>query len=350
MEPQGYGVDLDRGSRKVTAVKCVRAAPQAGTLPDAWRDPYRPLKICPACERRFTAPDWLCPACAFEPPVRDGVRVLMPEIPDKAEGYDPDAFERLVELEHGSFWFEARNELIIWALERYFPHARSFLEIGCGTGFVLAGIKRARPGLELTGTDAFLEGLAVARSRLGDIEFEQVDATQIPYDGEFDVVGAFDVIEHLEDDEAALGGLHRALRPGGGAIITVPQHQWLWGPWDVIARHVRRYRRRELIAKARAAGFTVDRVTSFVSLLFPLMVAARLRRRHACGDADRSELRPAGLLNAILMRIMHVEAALIRRGIGLPAGGSLLLVARRNSARNGSPASRRSGWRNGRRR
>jgi SAM-dependent methyltransferase len=270
--------------------------------------------------------------------VRDGVRVLMPETPDKAEGYDPDAFERLAELEHGSFWFEARNELIIWALERYFPHAQSFLEIGCGTGFVLAGIKRARPGLELTGTDPFLEGLAVARSRLGDIEFEQVDATQIPYDGEFDVVGAFDVIEHLEDDEAALADLHRALRPGGGAIITVPQHQWLWGPWDVTARHVRRYGRRELIAKARAAGFTVDRVTSFVSLLFPLMVAARLRRRHA-GDADRSELRPPGLLNAMLMRIMQIEAALIRRGIRLPAGGSLLLVARRSSARNGSLAS-----------
>jgi SAM-dependent methyltransferase len=256
----------------------------------------------------------------------------MPEIPDKAEGYDPDAFERLAELEHGSFWFEARNELIIWALERYFPRARSFLEIGCGTGFVLAGIKGARPGLELTGTDPFLEGLAVARSRLGEIEFEQVDATWIPYEGEFDVVGAFDVIEHLKDDEAALGEIHRAVRPGGGAIITVPQHQWLSGPWDVAARHVRRYGRRELIARVRAAGFTVDRVTSFVSLLFPLMVAARLRGRRAGGDADRSELRPAGLLNAVLMRVMQGEAALIRRGIRFPAGGSLLLVARKEPA------------------
>ena len=268
--------------------------------------------------------------------MRDGVRVLMPDTPDKAAGYDPDLFERLIELEHGSFWFEARNELIIWALERYFPHARTFLEIGCGTGFVLAGIKRARPGLELTGTDPFLEGLALARSRLGHIEFEQLDATQIPYDREFDVVGAFDVIEHIADDKAALANLHRAVRPGGGAVITVPQHQWLWGPWDVTARHVRRYRRRELIAKVRAAGFTVDSVTSFVSLLFPVMVAARLRRRHAGGDADHSELRPARIVNGMLMRIMQVEAALIRRRVRLPAGGSLLLVARR------SPAPRRS--------
>ena len=264
--------------------------------------------------------------------MRDGVRVLIPEARRAVHGYDPRAFDELTEVESGSFWFEARNELVTWALERYFPHARNMIELGCGTGFVLAGIKEVRPELQLTGSDPFLQGLAVARSRLEGVELEQIDATRIPYEGEFDVAGAFDVIEHIEDDRAALRELHRALRPGGGAIITVPQHRWLWGQWDEAARHVRRYARRELVAKVRAAGFSVALATSFVSLLLPLMAASRLRRRYSGRERDRSELRPARPVNAALSRVMRMEATLIRRGCRLPAGGSLLVVARKSPA------------------
>ena len=288
------------------------------------------MKICPACERRFTDSAWRCPECGFDPPLRDGVRALIPEGSGEVDGYDPGAFDALTEVEPDSFWFEARNELVVWALERYFPQARNMIEVGCGTGFVLAGIKRARPALELTGSDPFLRGLAIARSRLDDVELEQIDATRIPYEAEFDVAGAFDVIEHLEDDQGALRELYRAVRPAGGAIVTVPQHRWLWGPWDEAARHVRRYARRELVAKVRGAGFSVALVTSFVSLLFPLMVVSRARRRFAGREGDRSDLRPAGPVNAALSRVMRMEAELIRRGRRLPVGGSLLVVARRS--------------------
>ena len=82
-----------------------------------------------------------------------------PDARDAAESYDAACFSRLALLEAGNFWFEARNRLLIWALRRYFATATSFLEIGCGTGFVLAGIQRALPALALPRTEIFSEDL-----------------------------------------------------------------------------------------------------------------------------------------------------------------------------------------------
>ena len=98
------------------------------------------------------------------------------------------------------------------------------------------------------------------------------------------MVGAFDVIEHISEDEEALAQLRRAVRPGGGVLVTVPQHPRLWSPADDYGEHKRRYRRRELVEKVSAAGLEIERITSFVSLLLPAMIASRfLDRRRAEG-------------------------------------------------------------------
>ena len=125
------------------------------------------------------------------------------------------------------------------------------------------------------------------------------------------------------------GQIRRALRPEGGLIALVPQHRWLWSEADVVARHVRRYTRRELLAKLRAAGFAPLATTSFVSLPLPLLIAARLRSRIAPRTFDlRREILPGPALNAALGRVLDLERALFLRGVRLPAGGSLLVVAR----------------------
>jgi SAM-dependent methyltransferase len=243
-------------------------------------------------------------------------------------GYDPAHFARLFELEEKSFWFRGRSDLINWALDRYFPTAGSFLEIGCGNGYVLDRIRRAHPEWRLVGAELFQEGLDLARRRLPqDVELRQLDAVRMPYSGSFDVVGAFDVLEHIGPDDEALAGIFRALRPGGGLVVTVPQHKWLWSDADVAARHVRRYTRDELIARLTAAGFTVERVTSFVSLLLPAMVASRLLGNG--GNDVEAELDVPTPVNHLGYATMRVEAALLRSGVGFPAGGSLLAVARR---------------------
>jgi SAM-dependent methyltransferase len=244
--------------------------------------------------------------------------------------FEPGAFARLAAAEASCFWFQGRNELIVWALRRYAPEARSFLEVGCGTGFVLAGVHEAFPALQLVGGEYYEEGLEFARRRLPGAELVQLDARELPYDQEFDAVGSFDVIEHIPEDELALARMHRSLRPGGTLVLTVPQHPWLWSKMDENAHHQRRYRRRELVEKVGRAGFEIERVTSFVSLLLPAMVASRFLERVRKRNYDpAAELSPPKVLDRPMRAVLKAETAMIRKGISFPAGGSLLLVARR---------------------
>ena len=235
-------------------------------------------------------------------------------------GYDPSRFEALAAVEQQHFWFVSRARLIVWALERHFPHAQSFLEIGCGTGNVLAALQRRIP--RLAGSEFHPEGLPFAARRAPGARLMQMDARRIPFRDEFDVVGAFDVIEHIEEDQAVLREMHAACRPGGGVMITVPQHAWLWSRRDEIAHHRRRYRRRELLGKLAAAGFKRMWATSFVSLLLPLMALSRRRK-----DVSSAELEVSPSANKVLGAAMALERGLIRAGLRFPAGGSLLVVA-----------------------
>ena len=243
--------------------------------------------------------------------------------------YDASGFARLAAAEDWLFWFTARNRLICWALRRHFPAMRSFCEIGCGTGATLRAVQQNFPGLPLTGIDYFPEGLVWARARVPQATLMLGDIHALPVAAdEADVLGAFDVLEHIPDDAGALSRLHAALRPGGGLILTVPQHRALWSVADDIGHHRRRYARAELVGKVRAAGFEVLAVTSFVSLLLPVLW---LNRKRAATPADAyAELKIGRLPNALLGLVMTLERWLIEVGCSFPAGGSLLLLARRS--------------------
>jgi len=288
------------------------------------------LKLCLRCNAEFESEEWRCPRCGYEPARVAGFPAFAPELAPGADGYDPAHFAELARLEAGNFWFRARNRLIQWALRRYFPGALRLLEVGCGTGYVLAGIAADRPGLELTGSEAATAGLAFAARRVPGARLLQMDARRIPFSGEFDVAGAFDVIEHIEDDVGVLQALAVGLRPRGGLLLTVPQHPSLWSEFDARAGHVRRYRARELRDKVARSGFEIVRMTSFVTLLLPLMYASRLAQRAPGPGYDPlADLRLARPLNWVLEQLLGLERVGVRAGIDLPAGGSLLLVARR---------------------
>lgn len=254
----------------------------------------------------------------------------MPDALPTLEGYDQGLFSVVAEVERTSFWYGSRSELIAWALYRHFPRAETLLEVGCGTGVVLETLHRRLPALRISGSDLFPEALEHARRLVPAATFSQVDARALPYESQFDVTCAFDVLEHVNEDDAVLAGMMRATVPGGGLIVTVPQHRWLWGPMDELAHHVRRYRRGELLDKIRRAGFRIELATSFVSLLLPAMAATRMRLRLRPGPVDlAAQLVPGRALNAVLLRVMDLERGLIGRGLRFPAGGSLLVVARK---------------------
>jgi len=239
-------------------------------------------------------------------------------------------FQQLQALEAGHFWFKSRNRILQWAFRHYFPNATSFLEVGCGTGFVLSGLRQKFPALRLAGSEIYTNGLRFAEKRLPGVALFQMDARKVPFDLEFDVIGAFDVLEHIEEDELVLAGLFRACHPGGGLMLTVPQHPFLWSSVDEYACHKRRYTRAELVRKVQRAGFKVVRSTSFVSLLLPLMLISRWRRDRPGVQFDPlAEYKIGPLTNRILEAIVRLELVLIALGISFPAGGSLLLLARR---------------------
>jgi len=288
------------------------------------------LRLCLRCGAEYQGESWHCVRCGYEPARINGYPAFAPEHAGGAAGYDPAHFSELARLEAENFWFRARNLLIAWAIGRYCRGARNLLEVGCGTGFVLAGIAAAFPSMSLAGGESASEGLTFAAIRVPGASFMQLDARRIPFSAEFDVVAAFDVIEHIEDDRAVLQQLRAAATPGGGVLITVPQHRGLWSEYDARAGHIRRYRARELRAKVMEAGLEIVRMTSFVALLLPFMYFSRLAQRTPRAGYDPlAELRIAPWLNRILETALDAERALIQAGMNFPAGGSLLVVARR---------------------
>lgn len=240
--------------------------------------------------------------------------------------YDPRLFARLVEIEERSFWFRARNRLIVDVAGEVTRPGDRALEVGCGTGYVLRALVR-ECGLRATGGELYGEALDYAKRRVPEAEFARIDVLDMPYEDRFDLVGAFDVLEHVGDDLAALRGMRRAARPGGFILLTVPQHPWLWSDADAQAHHERRYRRSEVVDRVMRAGLVPARVTSFVTSPLPALALARLTPGHR-RDPLAGLVVPAPV-SRLFEWLLAAERALIRRGVSLPAGGSLLVLAQR---------------------
>jgi len=286
------------------------------------------MKRCIRCNCLFSAATWTCPDCEYRPGLRSGILSFAPELDLQDSDYDPSAYDVLARSEAGSFWFQNRNRLISWAATKYFANPKDILEIGCGTGYVLKALREAFPAASLTATDVHIRGLQFAANRHSErLSLLQMDARAIPFRDTFDLVGCFDVLEHIDEDVAVLEEIRATLKPAGVLVLTVPQHMWLWSAADEAARHKRRYDRPELLRKLSAAGLAPVFASSFVSLLLPAMVAAR-RRSNSRYDLRREVDLPE-IINRPFAAVTAIERLLIRAGISFPVGGSLLAVARR---------------------
>jgi SAM-dependent methyltransferase len=277
---------------------------------------------------------WRCAACGNVVPVAHGIPQYAPSLANSLTGFDPAVFDQLASREEGHFWFEPRNRLLVGLAKHFFPEAQNYLEIGCGTGVVLAAMAASRQWSRLAGAEIHPAGLTHARRRLANrAEFVQMDARNIPARVAFDLVGAFDVLEHIAEDEAVMREVYAALVPGGGILAAVPQHPALWSWTDDIGHHVRRYRRGELERKLRDAGFEILFSTSYVSLLLPLMLASRLvswgHAREDLREFARREFDIPRTLNAVLRWVLEAEVKMTLKGVSWPVGGSRVVVASR---------------------
>lgn len=286
------------------------------------------MRLCLKCGNTYADGSWMCPACRDVPLSVGGFFCFAPNLADGNESYCQDYFAEIQTLEADSFWFRNRNDLIVWALKRFAAFRGAFLEVGCGTGYVLKGLISSLPEWSFSGCEVSLNALMLAQRRLPSTEFIQADARKLPFREEFDALGAFDVLEHIVDHEGALASMTGSLRMGGRLFLTVPQHAWLWSEVDVFAHHVRRYSKSEIIELLRAVGLKPVCISSFMSLLLPALMASRFSCKSREGWRE-PELHLSSRVDRMLGGISAVERWLIYHGFRLPVGGSILIVAER---------------------
>ena len=243
---------------------------------------------------------------------------------------EQDFYPAYYELEGRHWWFLGRRKLFLGLLEQAIPPVErpvDVLDFGCGTGAFLEHLERFGRVQAVDG-DASAVAFCHARGR-SEVRLAP-PGEPLPFpDGAFDLVTTLDVIEHIDDDVAALAELRRVLRPGGRLLVAVPAFMFLWGKQDEVSHHRRRYTARSLRQALEAAGFAVDRTSYFNTLLFPPIAAVRVGRRllRRPGSAQSDfELGPPAL-NQALGAVFGAEATMVVRH-GLPFGVSVLALAR----------------------
>lgn len=268
--------------------------------------------------------------------VVDGIKCFSPKVASAYTDYPDSGFELTDKNAKSSFWVSSRNRLFKSIVQRYLllKGKTKFLEIGCGTGDFIRQIVEDKR-IEITGSEIYLKGLQYAKKNLPNVDFIQFDITQGNIGEQFDLIAAFDVIEHIENDAAALLNISQMLEKDGILIVSVPQHKFLWSKLDEIVQHKRRYSRRELVRQLKENGFAIEYVTSFLFILFPLMLASRMLdkgegRVGSSGVELEKRVTFSGVLNRVFDGVMRIDEMLIGLGLSLPFGGTLLIVARNN--------------------
>ncbi len=258
--------------------------------------------------------------------------------------YDPHYYAPLFAVEDRHFWFRSRNEvirLLVKQLTVALAPGYRVLEVGCGTGNVLRVLESACSGGIVVGMDLFADGLAYARRRTS-CALVQADVGSPPFDTRFQLIGLFDVLEHLADDRQTLRDLHALLADDGALVLTIPASMSLWSYFDEASHHCRRYELPELTGTLRATGFHVEYITNWMMPAFPLLWLGRRlaaiahRRPSPSGNRSRdlaeSDLRIIPVINDVLAFALRQEARVIARRGRLPIGSSLLAIARKASS------------------
>jgi len=234
-------------------------------------------------------------------------------------------YDRMAELDERHWWYRARREVLAALIRRIArpPVDAQILEIGCGTGHnlpMLAGFGHV-DALELDD-----EARGFAEKRLGReiMRAPLPELAGVP-DQSYDLIGTFDVIEHIDDDRAALASIAAKLKPAGKFVMTVPAHTWMWSAHDVVNHHKRRYSKRSLRKLIIGSPLRLESLGYFNSLLFPAAVAERLVSK-ARGKEEADLRLPSAPLNTALERTFAAERHLIGR-VPMPPGLSLYAVA-----------------------
>jgi SAM-dependent methyltransferase len=240
---------------------------------------------------------------------------------------DRIVYDRMAELDERHWWYRARRDILADLIARKIRLADGarILEVGCGTGHNLEMLQRfgRADGIEIDPAAREMAEQRLGRP-IGTAPLPELTGVE---DGAYDLVALLDVLEHVEEDQAALASIARKLKAGGRILITVPAHPWMWSAHDEVNHHKRRYTRKTLRGAIEAAGLRVEMLSWFNSLLFPLAATARLAGR-VTGNKDSDDKLPPKPVNSLFETIFGWERYALGR-LPLPPGVSLVAIVSR---------------------
>lgn len=239
---------------------------------------------------------------------------------------DANYYREMAELQTDHWWYEGRRNILSSIIKDLnLPENAQILEAGCGPGANLDMLKSYGEVSAFEPEDfaaahaSEISGLDVKTGLLPD---------PFPFDGPFDLIGAFDVIEHIDDDVGALMALNSRLKDDGTAIFTVPAHQWLWSKHDDINHHKRRYNRSEFKKTLEKGGFRVEKISYYNMWLFPAAVSVRYLKKWGGKDDESDVQMPAPFVNKALCTMFSSEKHILKM-MNQPFGLSIIAVCKK---------------------
>jgi 2-polyprenyl-3-methyl-5-hydroxy-6-metoxy-1,4-benzoquinol methylase len=290
---------------------------------------YAPAMIlCPKCHDQELQ-NYSCQSCSHSVELREQTPFFHPEA---IEDFADHSHESLVSIEKGEkshFWFRTRFEFITSIFSRFINKNSRCLEIGGGTGGVSKYL--TDHGHEMAVGEIQPIGLEFARKK-GISERYQFDLFRPIFKKEFDCIALFDVLEHLDNEKAALTSIHQMLKTDGKVVLTVPAHNWLWNRRDLLEKHKRRYEISYLKKLFENNGYKITYASHFFVAILPLLFIRALLTKNDLSEPTKEEqlgsINMNPILNFILYWVTHVENKILRY-LSSPIGGSIILVAQK---------------------
>lgn len=246
-------------------------------------------------------------------------------------------YKDIQEVENSHWWYKARREIVFhWLTQILQEKSKPWvLDIGCGTGFNVDQLQQL--GYNKTiGLDRYEDALSFCQSRQVNYLVQADAGFVLPFsDKSIDVILALDVIEHIEDDTKFLEEIYRCLMPGGSLIIFTPAFMFLWSFQDTISYHYRRYTRQEIMQKAQAVGFKINKLTYVNSFLFPIVWIGRQLYKFFGNNlkiTSESQLSPSWM-NGILYKVFAAELLMLDH-FNFPVGVSIFCICEKTNNSN----------------
>jgi len=298
-----------------------------------------PNLICPKC-KFFLQPDkggYACSNCGIFYPIIDNIICFMDKKDRKDITFNKEMSRVLYEVEEKHFWHIGRKEIIYQMAENCFKGkitGLKMLEIGCGNGNILRYFREK--GINIEGGDISPASLNLCKKRVNAPLYQfDADDLNLPFpDESYDIVGMFDLIEHIDRDDKLLKEAFRICKKNGVLIITVPANKSFWSYFDLISGHKRRYGRKDMVLKMEKAGFAAEKISFYMFFLaLPLWLFRKMnnfKKLSANSDIGAlGEFKNMPVLNDIFLLLLRLEKLLLKR-TNLPFGASLVCVGRKS--------------------